>query len=189
MSEVAALQAALSAEHAAVFGYGVLGAHLAGPQQAGAQRDWVAHQAARDTLTGMLAAAGAQPVAAAAAYRLPLRVRDARGAAELAAVIEDRVAAAYLGVVALSGPALREFGARQVRAAALRAAGWRGGSLAFPGMELPPPRPGRGGGPGRRASGGPATPSPGSPTPAPGTPTPAPGTTGSATLPASGHTG
>jgi Domain of unknown function (DUF4439) len=173
VSEVAALQAALSAEHAAVFGYGVLGAHLAGPQRAAAERDWVVHEADRDTLIGMLTARGAQPAPAAAAYELPFRVRDARTAAALAAFVEDRVAAAYLGVVALAG--LREFGARKVRAAALRAAGWRGSPLAFPGLEVPAPRAAGGGPAGRQAPG----------TPAPGTPAPGHSPGGPATPPGS----
>ena len=40
---VAALQAALAAENAAIFGYGVAGAHLTGSSQAAAERDWTAH--------------------------------------------------------------------------------------------------------------------------------------------------
>ena len=59
----------------------------------------------------------------------------------LAAYLEDRVAAAYLGLVALPDAGLRMFGARAVRSAALRAVGWRRRSLAFPGLELPAPRP------------------------------------------------
>ena len=59
----------------------------------------------------------------------------------LAAFLEDRVAAAYLGVVALSEARLRLFGARALESAALRAAGWRGRTLAFPGLEAPAPSP------------------------------------------------
>lgn len=149
MSEVSALQDVLSAENAAVFGYGVVGAHLAGAQRSAAQRDWVLHETDRDTVTGMLTSRGAQPTPAAAAYQLPFGVHDGAAAAQLAAYIEDRVTAAYLGLVALTAPGLREFGARKMRAAALRAAAWRGHSLAFPGMELPSPHlpaAGRGGG-------------------------------------------
>jgi hypothetical protein len=138
---VRALQAALAAEHAAVYGYGVAGAHLAGARQRGAARDWTAHQAARDTLAAMITALGAQPVEAATAYRLPFPVRNGAAAVMLAAFLEDRVAAAYLGLVALDDARLRAFGARAVRSAALRAVGWRGRSLAFPGLELPAPRP------------------------------------------------
>lgn len=138
MNEVTALQAALSAENAAVFGYGVAGAHLTGAQRASARRDWVVHEAGRDTLAGMLVSRGARPAPAAAAYQLPFRVDSARTAVALAAYIEDRVCAAYLQVTALAGPGLREFGARKVQEAALRAVAWRGHCLAFPGLKAPP---------------------------------------------------
>ncbi len=128
------LQAVLTAEHAAVYGYGVVGANLNGSARAAATTDWLAHQELRDTLEAMLRARGSQPAAAAAAYQLPIPVRTAHQAAALAAILEDRITAAYLGLVALSSPSLREFGAAQVRAAALRAAAWRGSTVAFPGL-------------------------------------------------------
>ena len=137
---VGALQAALSAEYAVIFGYGVAGAHLAGAQFTAAQRDWAAHEAARDTITALLAARGAHPVAAAAAYRLPFPVHNGREAVALAAFLEDQAAAAYLGLVALTDPQLRAFGATGLQAAATRAAGWRGTTLAFPGLEAAPRR-------------------------------------------------
>ena len=137
---VAALQAALAAENSAVYGYGVAGAHLAGSKRAAAVRNWVAHQNARDALTAMLAARGAQPVAAAAAYELPFAVHNSAAAVALATVLEDRVSAAYLGLVGLSDPALRALGARAVATAALRAAAWRGSTLAFPGLDVPTPK-------------------------------------------------
>jgi hypothetical protein len=157
---VAALQGALAAENSAVYGYGVAGAHLAGPRRAAAVRAWVGHENARDTLSAMLAARGAQPVAAAAAYELPFAVHSAAAAVALATVLEDRLAAAYLGLTGLADPALRAFGARGVRTAALRAAAWRGTTLAFPGLDVPPARlPSRGGGSPA------ASPAPGSPAP------------------------
>ena len=136
---IAALQAALTAENTAVYGYGVAGAHLTGARRAAAVRYWVAHENARDTLTAMLTAHGGQPAAAAAAYALPFGVRSGQAAVSLAAVLEDRVAAVYLGLVALSEPSLRAVGAAGVRTAALRAAAWRGSTLAFPGFEVTPP--------------------------------------------------
>ena len=138
-AEIAALQGALAAEDSAVYGYGVAGAHLTGARGAAALRNWVAHENARDALTGMLAARGAQPVAAAAAYQLPFPVHGAGAAVSLATVLEDRLCAAYLGLVGLANPALRAFGARAARTAALRAAAWRGSTLAFPGLNLPAP--------------------------------------------------
>ncbi len=158
----AALQAALAAEHAAVFGYGVAGAHLTGARQAAAARDWAAHEAARDTLTAMVAALGERPVPAATSYGLPFRVRGTQSAIALAVFMEDRVTAAYLGLVALGDAWLRGFGARAVQAAALRAAAWREHSLAFPGLDVPPAGPV----PTGSATGAPARPTP---TPAPPT--------------------
>ena len=117
-AELSALQAALSAEHAAVYGYGVVGAHLTGAALAAATGDWIAHQVARDGLEARLRSAGAQPVAAAVAYRLPHPVHGPAQAKSLAVILEDRVSAAYLGLVALPGAAIRTFGAR---------AGHRGG--------------------------------------------------------------
>jgi hypothetical protein len=162
---VRALQAALAAEHAAVYGYGVAGAHLGGVKRRAATRDWTAHQAARDTLAAMITALGAQPVQAATAYRLPFPVRGGAAAVRLAAYLEDRVAAAYLGLVALADTGLRVFGARAVRSAALRAVGWRGRSLAFPGLELPAPRP-------VRSAPSAHSPGPGASEPAPGSSSP-----------------
>ena len=131
---VTALQAALAAEHAAVYGYGVAGAQLAGRRQAAAQRDWNEHQQARDVLASLLQARGAAPVAAATSYRLPFAVRSARAAVSLAALLEDRVTTAYLGLVGLTDPALRSFGATVVQTAALRATAWRRQTVAFPGL-------------------------------------------------------
>jgi Domain of unknown function (DUF4439) len=132
-----ALQGALGAEHAAVFGYAIAGAHLSGARRAAAERDWAAHEVARDDLTAMVSAVGGQPVPAAASYTLPFPVHGTPSAVALMAFMEDGVATAYLGLVGLTDPRLRAFGAKRVQAAALRAAGWRDRSLAFPGLQAP----------------------------------------------------
>lgn len=129
-----ALQSALAAEQAAVYGYGVAGAYLAGGTQAEAAADWVAHQEARDALEAMLRSRGAQPAPAAVAYELPIQVRTGNDAVSLAIMIEDRLTTAYLGLVTVPAVDVREFGARQVQACALRAAAWRGSTVAFPGL-------------------------------------------------------
>ena len=122
---VPALQAALAAENAAIFGYGVAGAHLTGSSQAAAEQDWTAHNQARDALAAMISARGAVPAAAQAYYQLPFRVHDAPSAIRLAA---------YLGLVAVSDQRLRRFGAMAMQDAAQRAASWRGSTQAFPGL-------------------------------------------------------
>ena len=131
---VAALQAALAAEHAAVYGYGVVGSMLAGAGQSAARTDWIAHQVARDTLVTMLTKLGATPVAASPAYRLPFAVTNAQSAEKLAATLEEGVTRAYLGVVAVSDPTLRSFGAQAMQASAKRAVAWSGSTQAFPGL-------------------------------------------------------
>jgi Domain of unknown function (DUF4439) len=133
---IAALQSALAAEQAASYGYGVVGALLpqGSAQQATASTDWVAHMRARDKLSALITARGATPVPAAVAYKLPGPVRTAAQARALATTLEDRVAEAYLALVALPERSLRRLGAEQVRAAALRAQAWRGTVQAFPGL-------------------------------------------------------
>jgi hypothetical protein len=129
-----ALQAVLAAVDAASYGYGVAGAHLPTAGRAAAQRDWAGLQATRDTLVAMLASRGARAPAARDAYQLPFPVHSAPAAVSLAGYLQNRLAAAYLGLVALDDPALRAWGARQAQACAVRAAGWLGRTVAFPGL-------------------------------------------------------
>jgi hypothetical protein len=131
---MAALQAALAAEQAAIYGYGVLGAHLVGQRFAAASADCLAHQRARDRLTGMITARGGQPRPAAAAYQLPIAVHTPAAARSLAITLERQVTAAYLGLVAVSDPALRTFAATSMRDCAVRSARWSGRAQAFPGL-------------------------------------------------------
>ena len=133
-AELQALQAALAAEHAAVYGYGVAGAILTGADNAAARADWESHMKARDTLQAMITKLGATPVAASAAYELPFTVRDARSARRLAAALEEGVTQAYLGLVAVTNETLRTFGALAMLPPADRAVAWRGSTVAFPGM-------------------------------------------------------
>jgi Domain of unknown function (DUF4439) len=131
---VSALQAALAAEDAAIFGYGVAGAQLTGSRQAAAEQDWTGHNEARDALAGMISGLGATPAAAQAFYQLPFPVHDAASAMALAAYLEDGVTRAYLGIVAVSDRRLRNFGALAMQGSAERAAFWRGSTQAFPGL-------------------------------------------------------
>jgi hypothetical protein len=129
-----ALQAVLAAEEAASYGYGVVGAHLTGSKRAAAVADWVAHQRARDKLEAMLTARRVTPQPAAVAYGLPIAVRTESEAVSLAVILEERITAAYLRLVVLGDTALRELGAQRMQASAVRAARWRGSTVAFPGL-------------------------------------------------------
>jgi hypothetical protein len=129
-----AISAALAAEQAAIYGYGVVGAHLTGAQQATATSYWTAHQVAAGKLGTLLRSAGVAPSPPAVAYQLPHAVSTAAQATALAVTLENRVLSAYLGLVALDEEPARLLGGREVRAAALRAAAWRGSTVAFPGL-------------------------------------------------------
>jgi hypothetical protein len=130
----AALQSALAAEHAAVYGYGVAGGQLGATARKLALQDWTQHEMARDRLQAMLTSLGVKPLAAQAAYQMPFPVHGTRAAISLAGYLENQVAAAYLGVVALDDPRLRAWGAAQAQACALRATTWLGRTAAFPGL-------------------------------------------------------
>ena len=130
----AVLQSALAAVNAAIYGYGVAGAQLGTAARDLALRDWTQHEIARDKLEAMLTSLGVRPAAAQPAYQLPFPVHGTRAAISLAGYLEDRVAAAYLGIVALDDPRLRAWGAAQARACALRATAWLGRTTAFPGL-------------------------------------------------------
>ncbi|GHB12150.1 MULTISPECIES: ferritin-like domain-containing protein [Streptomyces] len=129
-----ALQAALAAEHAAVYGYGVVGGRIGAARRRDARAAWDAHRASRDALTRQVRELGGTPVAAAAGYALPFPVPDAAAAVRFAAQLEDRVAGVYADLVRASSGAARREAAGALREAAVRAVRWRGESVAFPGL-------------------------------------------------------
>ncbi|MFJ8663897.1 ferritin-like domain-containing protein [Streptomyces sp. NPDC093795] len=134
MSALDATQAALAAEHAAVYGYGVVGGRIGGERRAEAIAAYEAHRARRDALRRTVGDLGGAPVVAEAAYALPFPVADPAGAVRLAAVLEDRVAWVYSDLVRASqGPQRRE-AAAALREAAVRAVRWRGSDVTFPGL-------------------------------------------------------
>ncbi|MBQ0912048.1 DUF4439 domain-containing protein [Streptomyces sp. RM99] len=132
--ELDALQAALAAEHAAVYGYGVVGGRVGQERRTEARAAYDAHRARRDALTRDVRDLGARPVASAAGYALPFEVPDAASAVRLAAELEERVAGVYSDLVRAVGGDRRTAAAGALREAAVRAARWRGGSVAFPGL-------------------------------------------------------
>jgi hypothetical protein len=131
---VAAAQAALAAEHAAVYGYGVVGGRVSASLVAEAKSGYSTHESRRDAMRRTVRDLGATPVAAAAGYELPFAVPDSAAAVRLAGVIEDRIAAVYADLVAVAVGELRGTAAGALRDAAVRAARWRGSSAAFPGL-------------------------------------------------------
>ncbi|MFE0650699.1 ferritin-like domain-containing protein [Streptomyces sp. NPDC059534] len=134
MSALDAAQAALAAEHAAVYGYGIVGGRIGTGRRPEATAAYEAHRARRDALRRTVRDLGGTPVASEAAYELPFRVADPAGAARLAAVLEDRVAGVYSDLVRATGGPLRREAAAALREAAVRAVRWRGSDVTFPGL-------------------------------------------------------
>jgi hypothetical protein len=134
--DLAALQAALAAEHAAIYGYGLLGAHLHGAQQLAAANAWTLHKARRDRLAQLITGLGGQPVAAQPAYELPLQVTSAHTAVQLAAALESTLPDAYIGLAGATDPALRRLAAQSMQDAVTRQIKWNGTAptTAFPGL-------------------------------------------------------
>ncbi|MDI2132780.1 ferritin-like domain-containing protein [Yinghuangia seranimata] len=131
---VASLQTLLDAEHAAVYGYGVVGARSDGPTQAQARTSYDAHRARRDELEQRIAKEGGQPRAAAPAYTLPFPVETQADATRLAVVLEEGIAAHIADLVAAASGDARVAAAKWLQEAAIAAVPWRGASVAFPGL-------------------------------------------------------
>ena len=131
---VDAVQTALRAEHAAVYGYGVVGGRIGDDRREEAREGYDAHRARRDELHRTVRDLDGSPESAAAAYALPFPVPDAAAAERLAAELEDRVAGVYADLVRTADDGLRRTAAGALREAAVRAVRWRGSSVAFPGL-------------------------------------------------------
>ena len=124
--EVEALNAALAAEHAAVWGYGVVGAALAADKRTLAAAAENAHRDARDGLVALIAERGAEPVEAEGGYELPFPVLSEVDAATLAVTLEDGVSAAYVRVLGdAAETTTRELAVDALGATEVRAVTWR----------------------------------------------------------------
>ncbi|MGA8112905.1 MAG: ferritin-like domain-containing protein [Actinocatenispora sp.] len=119
------LQEALAAEHAAVYGYDVVGSHLTGDQQSTAREAGQAHRDRRDALTVKLTGRNLTPDPAAPAYALPHRVSDPDSALRLALILEERTSVVWAtGMADLHGGD-RRMALEALTDCALRAVGWR----------------------------------------------------------------
>lgn len=133
-STVAALQAALAAEQAASYGYGIVGAHLTGAAFNVASADNVVHERARDVLIRLITSLGATPRPASAAYQLPIGVSSATDAVKLAVDLELEVVASYVDLAGAPDPRVRTLAAENMQGACVRAARWGAKSQPFPGL-------------------------------------------------------
>jgi Domain of unknown function (DUF4439) len=126
VTELNALQAALAAEYAVIYGYGIVGARLAGTDRDRAEDALAAHISQRDRLIALVTGLGATPIAARPAYRLPFAVDTAASARALAAHLEQGSAGADWDLVAGTEPdaATRALGISWLAGAAQRGAYW-----------------------------------------------------------------
>jgi len=120
-----ALAAALSAEHAAIFGYGAVGAHLDKSGQAAAHQAEAAHRDRRDTVMARMLSVSASPPAAAPAYQLPFPVTDRESALRLAVHIEEGAARAWRQALPATTGDDRRFAVTALLDCAVRATRWR----------------------------------------------------------------
>ncbi|PRY02606.1 ferritin-like domain-containing protein [Allonocardiopsis opalescens] len=147
---LAALQTALRAEHAAIFGYGRLGPELSGGRRQRAVRDIEAHRARRDGLRRMVLDRGGVPERAAPAYELPGEPDGAEAAARVAAQLEWATARAQLALAAVPDPEVRAAAGAALQDSTLRALSWSEAEVpawpgypddAFAGAPSPSPAP------------------------------------------------
>ncbi|ROO83550.1 uncharacterized protein DUF4439 [Actinocorallia herbida] len=133
MSAVTALQAALAAEHRAVYLYGVIGARSAHPAKPRVTKLWERHKLRRDDLIGFLRARDAEPVTSEAAYPVP----DGKTPAELGAAVESDVLTAYLPLAGAVPKALRAYAATAMQDAMNVHVRWSrtAPANAFPGLD------------------------------------------------------
>ena len=130
----AALQDALAAENAAIFGYGVAGAYLTGRQRAPRRRTGTStgRPGIRWPACCARAASSPPPPPPSTSCRSACTPRPRRSRWRSSWRTASRPP-----TWAWSGPAtlgLRTFGARAMQASAIRATSWRGSSVAFPGL-------------------------------------------------------
>lgn len=140
---VAALQQALAAEHAAIYGYAAVGPALPHAQAVHAHTNEVAHRISRDALMAILTGAGAFPISSATSYPVPAQPVTATVARRHALGLETTCCQRWRYVVAVAAgiaPAPLEDAVRALTASAVRATRWRAQltpaspTIAFPGI-------------------------------------------------------
>jgi hypothetical protein len=128
-----ALQQALSAEHAAIWTYGLVSAYLSADFTKATNEGVAEHVKRRDFCERVLSAAGATPVSAEAAYVPPKPVTDESSAKAVVATAESDTTAAWRGLVGQTDdPGLRASATRALIASARRGTPWRIASAQTP---------------------------------------------------------
>jgi Domain of unknown function (DUF4439) len=138
MTPVKALQKALAAEHAAVHLYGLLGAQSSKSKQPilfeRLESAYEDHRAARDRLTVLVSAKGADPVASKVDYVVPGPTSTAPQIEAVARTIERRVTRTYGELVGNTSGVDRRWAITALDAAAVREVAFGVAPSDFPGL-------------------------------------------------------
>ena len=138
MSDVAALQRTLAAEHAAIFVFGALGGRastLTAPRlRAALESAYDVHLARRDHLRIMVAATGDIPVAAEPAYRLPSPLTTAAQIEGEALRVERGCVTTYAALVAATAGPDRQWAVEALARTAVGEKVFGGTPEALPGL-------------------------------------------------------
>ncbi|GID25824.1 ferritin-like domain-containing protein [Paractinoplanes brasiliensis] len=120
------LGAALAAEEAAIYAYGIIGVHLGSRGDVTEAREAEqVHRGRRDYLVTELAQLKASSAPSPAGYELPFEVTDRASALKLAIHVEDGVAQAWRPLLPVSTSADRTTALAAMTEAAVRATRWR----------------------------------------------------------------
>jgi hypothetical protein len=120
------LQAGLAAEHALVWGYGVVGGRIGEQLIAQVREADTAHRTRRDAVVALIVKGGGVPTPTEPGYALPFPVTDRRTALRLAVHLEDGAAAAWRYAVASTDDrAVRRTALAALADSAVRATRWR----------------------------------------------------------------
>lgn len=133
------LQPCLAAEHAALFGYGLLGGALSAgvsdaPPAVASVSSYNAHRDRRDALVELITAGGREPAPPQAAYEPPFPVAGLPSARRLARYLEARCATVYARAIAATTGQSRLFVSSTLVDCAVRGARWGTPPAAFPGL-------------------------------------------------------
>lgn len=122
----AALFDAVAAEHAAIYGYGLVSAHVMPDDNDLVSESLAQHRDRREAAIALLNERSIKVPLPAAGYRLPMVVNNATNAAKLAVRMESDCAVAWRAVLEQTDSDQdREFGAKALTQCAVLAARWR----------------------------------------------------------------
>ena len=123
---VDALQQALSAEHAAVWVYGLVSAFLPDSYDKAVGKGMAAHRDRRDATERLLAAAAVTPISPEPAYTTPKPVDGKESAIAVLVVAEDDATVAWRAVLdRADDPGVRQAALEALTEAAVRGTRWR----------------------------------------------------------------